>query len=188
MLQAITGPILSLDLATRIGFCVGAPGAMPVFGEHQLPSTAENIGAFACAYEDWLAARLAADKPELVIFEAPILPQKTQLMTVRKLTGLAFETERLCTRAHIRCLEGRKSTVNKAFTGSGRASKDDTMAMARQYGFKVRGEDEADAVALWCFACLCYAPTAASNFNFGPLAAARFAGGPLSAKPLGEGA
>lgn len=174
MLKPITGKILSLDLATNTGFCVGAPGAQPIFGEHRLPSTGDDIGAFACAYEDWLSARLAAaDKPELVIFEAPILPKMTQLMTVRKLTGLAWETERLCKRGKVRCLEGRKATVNKAITGSGRASKDDTKAALRRYGFKVRGEDEADAVALWCFACLCYAPKAASNFSFGPLAAAR---------------
>jgi len=170
MPKEITGAILSLDLATNTGFCIGAPGQTPAFGEHRLPSTGDDIGTFACAYEDWLTAQLTTHAPQLVIFEAPILPKMTQLMTVRKLTGLAWETERLCKRAKVRCLEGRKATVNKAITGSGRASKDDTKAALRRYGFKVVGEDESDAVALWCFACLCYAPTTATNFGFGPIA------------------
>lgn len=142
---------------------------MPAFGTHRLPSTGDDIGSFAVAYEAWLGEQIETHRPELVIFEAPILPQKTQLMTVRKLTGLAYDTERQCRVARVMCREGRKSSVNKAFTGSGKASKDDTIAAARRYGFKVRGDDEADAVALWCFAVLCYAPSGAHTFGFGPL-------------------
>ena len=102
-MRSITGTILYLDLATNTGWCAGEPGVkVPQFGHHTLPSTGDNIGRFACEYEDWFGWLLDEKQPALVGFEMPILPQKTQLSTVRKLTGLAYDTERQCRRRAIR--------------------------------------------------------------------------------------
>lgn len=170
------GTILTLDLATNLGWCLGTPSdAMPRFGHHKLPSTGENIGAFAVAFEDWLTAFLEREKPAIVVFEAPILPRQTTPATVRKLSGLVWEVERVCRRLGIKCREGRKSSVNLFFAGHGWAKKTDTMAICRRYGWKVRNDDEADACALWAYAAFKLDPEAAKLFAIGPIGAGRAA-------------
>jgi Holliday junction resolvasome RuvABC endonuclease subunit len=170
--MSFTGTILTLDLATNTGHCAGAPvERLPRIGSFKLPSTGEDIGRFAVEAEDRVAALLDAERPGLVVFEMPILPKKTQLITVRKLSGLVWEVERQCTRRKIRCREGRASSVKKFFTGSGRAEKLDTMQIARRYGWRVRTDDEADAAALWAYAVCKVAPEHAARFALGPLGA-----------------
>src|SRR4051794_18283644 len=115
-MPVVTGTIIALDLATQTGFCVGTPDdPNPIFGEFVFPSTGDDIGKFANAVEDWLDAMLDRYKPELVNFEMPILPKMTSLMTVRKLTGLAWETEKKCRRRGIKVRESRAATVKKHF-------------------------------------------------------------------------
>lgn len=169
---AFTGKILSLDIATNTGFCVGAPNdEKPEIGHVKLPSTGDDIGKFAVAFEEWLDEQLRWTSPDLVVFEAPILPAKTQLITVRKLNGLIFEVERQCRHLRIRCREGRASSVRKFFCGNGRADKEDVVTMARRYGWKIATHDEADAAALWAYAVSLVAPDHAKRFALGPLGA-----------------
>lgn len=166
----IDGTILSLDLATNTGWCCGAPNnANPDFGHHVLPSSGDDIGAFANAFCEWLKSMLDLRQPSLVIFEMPILPKQTNPTTVRKLMGLAVLTELMVKRRKIACREGRASSVKKYFAGTGRAKKDDTKAMCRRYGWNVRTDDEADACALWAYAVCCYAPDHAERFALGGL-------------------
>lgn len=168
----IDGELLTLDLATRFGFCVGTPdNPNPTFGHHVLPSTGDDVGTFACHFEDWLADFVAWRQIGLVVFEMPILPKMTNLMTVRKLTGLAWETEKFCRRRKIKCREGRASSVKKFFVGSGKAQKFDTMAICRRYGWHVTVDDEADACALWAYSVSLYAPEHADRFALGALGA-----------------
>lgn len=166
------GVILTLDLATNTGWACGAPGdADPRFGHVTLPSTGEDIGRFAMAYDQWLCEKLDADQPRMVVFEAPILPQRTTPVTVRKLSGLVWHTEFVCVRRRIMCREGRASSVKKLFTGYGFAKKADTMSIARRYGWRVRTDDEADACALWAYSVCKVAPQHATRFALGPLGA-----------------
>src|SRR5207245_199888 len=106
-----------------------------------------------------------------VVFEVPILPKKTSIMTVRKLTGLAWETEKVCRRRSIKCREGRASSVKKFFAGTGKAQKVDTINVCRRYGWNVRVDDEADACALWAYSVSLYAPEHAARFALGPIGA-----------------
>jgi crossover junction endodeoxyribonuclease RuvC len=169
----ISGCIIALDLATQTGFCVGKPdNPHPSFGEFVLPSTGDDIGKFAVTFEDWLDEMFTLHKPELVVFEMPILPKMTSLITVRKLTGLAWETEQKCKRLGIKVREGRASTVKKHFTGYGHAAKADTVAIARRYGWDVKSNDAADACALWAYSVCCFADERhKERFALGPLAA-----------------
>lgn len=171
-MRSITGNILTLDLATNTGWACGAPGDdAPRFGHHTLPSTGDNVGRFALAFSDWLSCALETHAPQIVVFEAPILPKKTNLTTTRKLQGLAFETERLCYERGIPCREGRKSSVSKLFAGNGRAQKEDTVAQCRRYGWRVTTDDEADACALWAYTVVKVSPEHAQRFALGPLGA-----------------
>ena len=173
----VTGPILALDLATNTGWCVGAPGGVPVLGTEKLPSTADDVGAFISAYNRWLLQTLCDTAPALVIYEQPSIFSKTTPATVIKLNGLASHTELVC-HDHVPRLKYRQvnpSRLKKFWTGNGRAEKSDMVAMARRYGFAVTDDNQADAVSAWCYAVFCYAA---------PEHRRRFEGGPLAARPL----
>lgn len=166
----IEGIILALDLATATGWCAGVPdNPNPDFGHFVIPPTGDDVGAFGLKFAEWFKAHIERLKPELIIFEAPILPKQCQPMTARKLMGLAFMVEMMARHRNIRCREGRASTVKKYFAGSGRAQKADTMAMCRRYGWQVKTYDEADACALWAYAVCCFSPEHAKRFSLGGL-------------------
>lgn len=139
--------LLTLDLATVLGWTLGDVADRKFrSGHHRLPSTKDDIGAFAAAYGDWLAANI--DDVTVVVFEAPILAKKTQLATVRKLCGLCYHTELTCTALGIKCYEAHLSSVKKAIGGHGRADKNDMVSAVQSYGYDVTEENEADAIAV----------------------------------------
>src|SRR3990167_7215921 len=115
--------IVALDLGTNIGMCWGDGGELPRLGHHRLPSTGEDVGPFADAYERWLRFQIEQIEPTLLLFEAPILPAQTQIMTVRKLQGLAWSTELIAYREGIECREIHLQEAKKALTGRGNAKK-----------------------------------------------------------------
>lgn len=139
--------LLTLDLATVLGWTKGAVEDTKFkSGYFRLPSTKNDIGAFAIAYDDWLNFNI--DGVTDLVFEAPILPRKTQLATIRKLYGLCYHTELLCTKMGIKCYEANLSSVKKTIGGHGRADKDDMVAAVRGYGYDVKENNEADAIAV----------------------------------------
>jgi Holliday junction resolvasome RuvABC endonuclease subunit len=168
----IDGDILTLDVATNTGFCVGASDdPNPAFGHFTIPPTGDDVGRFGIFFEDWLTALIDFRQIGIVVFEAPILPRQTQLMTVRKLSGLALLVEMICRRRKIKCREARASSVKKFFAGTGKAKKVDTMEVCRRYGWRVKTDDEADACALWAYSVALYAPQHAGRFALGPIGA-----------------
>lgn len=142
---------LALDLATQTGFCFGPAdtGEVPVIGHIRMPKTGPDVGAFLCAWEDWLNPWVREVEPTLIVFEAPILAGQTQIATTRKLQGMAGVTEMVGHRLGIEVAEVATSQVKKALTGNGRAEKADMMAAARHYGFDPQTSDEADAFGIW---------------------------------------
>jgi Holliday junction resolvasome RuvABC endonuclease subunit len=167
--------IAFLDLATNIGWASGPPDGDPLFGTKTLPSTGNDIGRFARAFDEWLNDFITVEQPALLAFEAPILTSgKTHFATARKLTGLAWHTEFVCGRREVHYFEANLSSMKKDFAGHGRADKDDMIAVARRYGWNVRTEHEADACGGWAFTVKQKAPAFA----------ARFAAGPMGARPL----
>lgn len=151
--------LLALDLGTNLGACYGTGDCLPVLANHRLPSTGDDVGAFACAFEDWFRGRLPEIEPALVVFEAPILPAQTQLITVRKLQGLACVTEMVCTREGLECREVHLQEAKKALTGKGNAKKFEMVASCRDFGLDPvsygqgvkEASDEADAFGGWLF-------------------------------------
>lgn len=140
--------LLTLDLATVLGWTIGDVADRSFkSGWFRLPSTGDDIGAFANAFDGWLRSHLAG--VTATVFEMPVLPKKTKLATVRKLTGLCWHTEFLTTQSGSRCYEANNSSVKKAIGGHGRADKDDMIAAVQRYGYtKVTEENEADAISV----------------------------------------
>ena len=144
-----TERIIALDLATCTGIAIGEPDEIPVLSHHRLPSTGPDIGRFLDAGDDWFRRLLAKHLPTLVVFEAPVLPQTTQIATVRKLHGLAGVIEMVCYRTGVEVAEVHLQSVKKALTGKGNAKKPDMVAACRAYGFDPKVDDEADAFGAW---------------------------------------
>lgn len=140
---------LALDLATRVGFCHGRGDILPVVGSHQLCAQANEIGAFLCEFEAWLARRMSELEPQVVIFESPAPAGFNSLASIRKTLGLAGVTEMVCHRRNIPVREVAPATVKKALTGDGRAKKPAMMAAAKAWGLAPQFHDEADAFGVW---------------------------------------
>lgn len=166
---------LGLDLATNLGWCLGAGHDVPLFGSVRIPGE-DDIGAFAQFYSRWATAKLEQLKaahealpPKLrvterpmCIFEAPVLPAgrfnphtqrlekaQTSIATTRKLQGMAWETEKLCRDLGVDCREEFLQTIKKGLSGHGQADKTDMIRAARRAGIEARTSDEADAFGVW---------------------------------------
>lgn len=158
--------ILSLDLATRIGYAHGELGRDPAFGSHTLPSTGDDIGAYLDAFDHWLGpGGHFLDRfhgVDLVVFEAPILPRITSAMTVRKLSALPAFLEWRCRRALVPVRELHLQSIKKFWTGHGRADKARMFEAARDHwgyrGLLDYQTDEVDALGGWWLAHALVAP------------------------------
>jgi len=140
--------IAALDLATCTGICVGEPDEVPVLSHHRFPST-PDLGRFGVEVEGWVRSFIDRERPALLVFEAPILPNNVGFAVVRKLQGLAFTVEKVAFEAGVECAELQPAVAKKNLTGKGNAKKPEMIAACRHYGFDPRVEDEADAFGVW---------------------------------------
>lgn len=155
--------LVTLDLSSHVGWTIGpADGAFRSGTEH-LPQTGDNVGLFAQAYNIWLEAML--DGVDMLVFEAPILHNKSGLKSVRKLTGLAWHTEFLCSLRGVTVLEAANTSVKKFITGYGGAKKPEVLEAVRRYGYDIDDFDEADAIALRLYTIARKFPNLAERFG-----------------------
>lgn len=160
--------LLALDLATRTGFALApVPTApLPTFleavsgvpvpevksGTVRFGHEGCSLGVFMHAARRWLDKLIKESKISDVVFEAPILPPKTQIGTLRKLYGLTGAVEELCVEHHLAVYEANNPTVYKHFGTGGKTKADrkvNAMAACTRYGWPPATDDEADALMLW---------------------------------------
>lgn len=146
--------VLCLDLATTTGWACGEAGAPPRYGSFRLPSTGDDVGRYLVEFMRWLKGLIAAEAPREIVFEAPILPRKTTIATLRKLYGLAGATEVMAIDAGIPCSEISSGEVRRLFLGQHyprHAGRDEIKRAVingcRQMGWEPRDDNEADALA-----------------------------------------
>lgn len=184
----MTGGILALDLATRLGWAYAGPAAMEswprtameaaampsppaVSGWFRLPKTGPDVGWFLDAYHDFLTSSLDLHQPARVVFEAPWVGVKkdrhgnvsqTHQDTARKLLCLAGHTEFVCRRRRIAYREANNATVRKHFIGKGRGDRATlkrlTIDACKARGWSPENDDEADALGLLDYAVACWRP------------------------------
>lgn len=156
---------LALDLATSTGFACGGYDAPISHGILRLPRTGEDLGRFLSAFREWLGHAIEEMAPTDIIFEMPILPAAMSLMAVRKLNGLCGVAELVALDYKISIREANLLDIRKHFIGVTRAPKtittpelrrrwlkDLTVEQCRKRGFRVAGDDDADAIALLSYA------------------------------------
>jgi len=166
--------ILALDMATRTGWASGVIGGLPTWGATDFGRNRSN-GEVLAAFRTWLCRKLDEIQPTIVVFESPYMPGPSSrfsapanALTIRRLFAFAGFTEAVCVERRVRCYEARPSEITRAFLGGPaprqRAEKKAaTVKMARLLGYAVADDDEADAVALWCFAESVFAPAMISR-------------------------
>jgi crossover junction endodeoxyribonuclease RuvC len=159
--------ILALDISQRCtGFAHDSREAgRPLTGVFRAPKaggdadTGWDYGITFAKYHEWLDDMLAAVRPGIVVFEAPLnvvgvnrSSRPTSQTTVRILFGLVAITEMALKEHGIRAVEANIMTVKKHFAGHGRADKDAIMGRCHQLGWLVENADAADAAAVWSYA------------------------------------
>jgi hypothetical protein len=146
-------PVLALDLATRFGWCVGAPDAAPRHGSVLLAGKlrAERYAALL----DWLGDALAAHRFGEVVCEAPLVSGDFRGRDAAMLAlGLAAHVDLWCWDRAVRLRESvavgsaRKAVLGRGSFARGTA-KSVVMDWARREGFTPADDNAADAILLW---------------------------------------
>lgn len=170
----MAGGVLALDLATNAGWACGRLPArgftpmeaattrppQPASGFTRIGRPGCSVGAFGDAASRWISGLLREHRPAGLIYEKPILPPpdkdgnaRTNPTTVMKLNGLVCIVLMEAHRAGISWVrEAQPSTVKKYMCGKGGPGKGGVMGAVSAMGWRYGTDDEADALALWCFA------------------------------------
>jgi predicted nuclease with RNAse H fold len=116
-------------------------------------------------FRRWFRGILTAHKVERVAVEQPLVtnitapdtrpsarPGETHnpitMKTYLRLYGLRAHAVELCERLGVDCIEVHQATWRKSFTGSGRATKDDTLALAQRIVPGLKSKDAAEALGI----------------------------------------
>jgi Holliday junction resolvasome RuvABC endonuclease subunit len=149
---------LALDIASATGAAIDHPdGARPICTTYRLPDVGgpDDHGPRLEAFEEWLCDQLDVHAPDLVAYEAPLVPHgemKTTAATVLLLIKLVGVAELVAARYGCRRKSVNVSTVKKQFCGHGRADKAAVVARCAQLRWPVCNDHEADAAGVWCYA------------------------------------
>lgn len=152
--------VLALDLATTFGWCEGVPGEKPIFGEQRFaPAGADSSAVFAGAIK-WVAERCSAFKPSILIYEAPLDPRhlgpKTTRDTALRLIGLPACVEGTAYLSGVYDIREARADDVRSFLLGTRPKKADAKRMVmdrlKLLGHEVKGDNEADALAIWLYA------------------------------------
>jgi len=148
------GIILSLDLATQLGWAWGRPeDEVPHFGSRRLKGSDR-----AARYRDFreFLAVMITDKVSRVVFESSVtqlMHGKTNIETVKFLIGITEHLEEFCYQ-RVELREARVSDVRMHFIKANpkrEIAKAKTIGRCRDMGWDVKNDDEADACALWSY-------------------------------------
>lgn len=168
----ISPVILFLDAAGTTGVAFGAPGSEPKFATRRFTGSGAS-GEVVARFRVWLVATIDKLEPRVVAFESPYIPAGNKgpplnARTVRRLHAICGTIEAVCWERKISCYEAGASEITRFFTGQGswgnRAKKKAaTVAQARRYGWAVTDDNQADALAGFCYAESILDPVAAAQ-------------------------
>jgi Holliday junction resolvasome RuvABC endonuclease subunit len=140
--------LLTLDLGTTTGFCVGErEGALASGSQNFKPGRYDGGGMRFVRFRQWLDDLQVAYRIDRIAFEEVRRHAGTDAAHVY---GGLMATLQAWAEDNRTPYEGIPvGTIKKSFCGSGNASKDAMIAEAVKRGFAPATHDEADAIALW---------------------------------------
>lgn len=147
--------VLALDLATKTGVAVGGAGQCPAL-------FTENLGGANHAARFYAAMVLAQTlirqhRPDLVAIETPVVAGvKGSADRILMTAGLRAAVLGVCHRHMVRWCDVNVLSVRKHFIGTAKLKRAEAKRAVvdecRRRGWPVRGDDEADAAAIWDYA------------------------------------
>lgn len=158
--------VMAFDIATSTGVAFGRVGEVPRTTTINLGRVNQDAKKFA-KVGSMVSVLLTKYKPDLVVFEAPIGGPKTSHFLVGAAAVFTGRVEEM----GFRCEQVHSSTARKHFMGRALQVKDfpgknvdqrkkalKQVIIDRCYllGWKVQTDDEADACAIWDYACATY--------------------------------
>jgi Holliday junction resolvasome RuvABC endonuclease subunit len=159
------GTIFALDLASRTGYALGAPGERPRSGCVVLKKSDDPPAVAFGNLIFWLNEQCSIERPELVVTEAPFSLQAFKAhsnaeATVRMTYGLHGVVAGMCNRFGLPLQEFHPATIRKHFIGKGRMgsraeSKAAVIQRCHLLGYmpkECRDDNRADALATWDYA------------------------------------
>ena len=167
--------ILALDIATTCGWARGRVGSMPVSGSVRFaaPGASENA-VFGQALR-WMSETLQPEpRPDLLIFEGLLPPAAMQGETTRqvrdRLAGLHGVVRAVAfLRGVYEIASVSVGDVRMHFIGARslkrEAAKRETIRRCKALGWPVEDDNQADALAVWSFACGLIDPTHAIKLS-----------------------
>jgi crossover junction endodeoxyribonuclease RuvC len=171
--------ILAIDLATKTGWCRGRVGETPEFGTMNFAAKKKGSkggtdmllsgdSVFAAAL-DWIGEMLDP-VPDIVIIESMLPPEAMRNKTSRqvrdRLAGLHGVVRAVARRKGVgEISEASVGDVRAHFISQRNLKRDDAkrgvIDRCQLLGWDVANDNEADACALWSFACALIDPKAA---------------------------
>ena len=161
------GGILALDIATKTGWAYACPVALSSWPQLLHKGCLEKfhvkrghfdlgggmpVGYFIRTFGRRLNTLIQEHGPDQIWIESPmIVGAPTSEKARRQLIGAAAHVEAACWQ-RITFREAKVNTIRKYFCGSGRAQKPEVKALCERYGIPAKTLDEADALALLCYA------------------------------------
>jgi len=158
--------VAGLDIATCTG-CAILDGARVLHIE-AFKATGKTEGEVFLSFRKWLRRTLLDHRVEMVAVEQPLRTdievadrrrgahpgEKMNPVTMKtylRLYGLRAHAIETCARLGLECREVHQASWRKAFAGSGRATKDDVLALAQRIVPGLKSKDASDAlgVAWW---------------------------------------
>jgi hypothetical protein len=162
--------VLAVDLAANTGWALGHVGAQPRFGSVRFGDRATHNNVIFAACLDWTIEILQRERPDLLILESLLPPTAklghTSAPALDRLAGLNAIVRAVAHRAQVgEIADAAVSDVRGHFIGSRREAraiaKRLTIERCRRLGWSVVNDNEADALALWSYACALIDPKTA---------------------------
>ena len=155
--------ILALDLATFSGWARGHVGNSPTFGSYRFGKVkASNNAVFGHAIGWCIETLDPQPRPDIVMIENMLPPAakvgNTSADVRDRLCGLQAIARGVCFRLGIYEVQGADvNDVRGHFLGTRKLHRDEakqaTLTKCRALGWQATNTDEADALALWHYAC-----------------------------------
>lgn len=146
--------ILTLDLASRLGFCKWNPGQTPKIGTYLLPEVQnDSYGKRSWTYRQWLLKALKETEAELCVYEKNLLvPKRDTVHKINLSCSLVMITEEVCYEMKVRCASVPVREWRKHYLGHGdyptEEAKEYAMNRAKAAGFNPQHHDAAEALGI----------------------------------------
>jgi Holliday junction resolvasome RuvABC endonuclease subunit len=134
--------ILALDIATKTGWCTESASGAWDFSLKRGESYGMRVVKFKAAVREMI--RL--EGITLVSYERPAGLHKSSIMVASEMVGVLQD---LCIELGVEITNYAAKEIKKHATGNGNAGKQLMVAKAKELGFNVESEDEADAIHLY---------------------------------------